>query len=863
MKTHYCSAHLSGARLRPVTLFTLQALAAMGVSAHAWADASAQPAAVEFNEQFLDSGGSQKLDISRFNHGQPVLPGTYRADTYVNNVWRGKFSVDVRDSAEHPGVVQPCVTADLLERFGVDLRKLSPEAAAKLEAAGNACLTLPELIPGAIATFDGGEQRLDVSVPQIAMNSRARGYVDPKYWDDGINAGTFQYNANVYHSSAGGYDNNSAYLGLIGGINVGPWRFRYQGNVTHNSIGGSHYQSVQTYAQRAFKDIKSQFTVGDTFTDGALFDSFGLRGATLGTDDRMFPESQRGYAPVVHGIANSNARVQVRQNGNIIYETTVAPGAFEIDDLYPTGYGGNLDVIVTEADGTQHISTVPYAAAVNALRPGVTRYSASIGEYRDPNINIHPFVSQFTLQRGISNLVTLYGGVSAADMYFSTMIGTALNTSVGAFGLDVTQASASFKGYGTRNGASVRLSYSRLFEPTNTNIAIAAYRYSTSGFFSLPDAVMMRQLNAEHQLGLMTALQKSRVQFTLNQSIGEGARYGSLYAMGSFQTYWNRSSHDTQLQIGYTNSWKRMTYGASFVRQFQVNTARWDNRIMLNMSIPLGFGAHAPQSTTNFQHDSSDGSSTIQQSVTGTLGVDNAFSYGINANFNDGGSHASSSASAGGNVGYVAPFAMLTANASTGRNFSQVGAGMSGGVVAWRDGVAFTPNMGDTVAVVEASDAAGARLANGAGLRVDRWGHAVVSGMQPYSNNDIELDPKGLPINIALKSTVQRTAPTAGAVVRLKFETENMGKPAVMRVSQADGKPLPFGSEVFDAENRSVGTVAQGSRIIATGLKADAGTLNVKWGEAPEQRCAVRYQLPAVTDASKPNSISISDAVCQ
>ena len=138
--------------------------------------------------------------------------------------------------------------------------------------------------------------------------------------------------------------------------------------------------------------------------------------ATLGSDDRMYPESQRGYAPVVRGIANSNARVQVRQNGNIIYETTVAPGAFEIDDLYPTGYGGNLDVVVTEADGTQHISTVPYAAAVNALRPGVTRYSASIGQYRDPTVDIHPFVAQFTVQRGINNLFTLYGGVSAADM---------------------------------------------------------------------------------------------------------------------------------------------------------------------------------------------------------------------------------------------------------------------------------------------------------------------------------------------------------------------------------------------------------------------------------------------------------------
>ncbi|WP_250453297.1 fimbria/pilus outer membrane usher protein [Caballeronia sp. ATUFL_M2_KS44] len=863
MKTHSYSAHMSGMRLKPVTLLAIQAFAAMGVSGHAWADASQQPGPVQFNEQFLESGGGGKLDISRFNNGQPVLPGTYRADTYVNNVWRGKFDVDIRDSAQHPGTVQACVTIDLLERFGVDLRKLSPESAAKLESAANGCLTLEELIPSATAVFDGGEQRLDVSVPQIAMSTRARGYVDPKYWDDGINAATLQYNANVYHSSAGGYANDSQYLGLIGGVNVGAWRFRYQGNLTHNNLTGQHYQNVQTYAQRAFKDIKSQFTVGDTFTDGALFDSFGVRGVTLATDDRMYPESQRGYAPVVRGIANSNARVQVRQNGNIIYETTVAPGAFEIDDLYPTGYGGNLDIIVTEADGSQHVSTVPYAAAVNALRPGVLRYSAMIGQYRDPTVDIHPFVSQFTVQRGINNLLTLYGGVTGADMYFSSMIGAALNTSVGAFGLDVTDAIASFKGYGTRNGASVRLSYSRLFEPTNTNIAIAAYRYSTNGFFTLPDAVMMRQLNEDHQPGLMTSLQKSRLQFVLNQSLGEGGRYGAIYAMGSLQTYWNRSDHDTQFQIGYNNSWKRMTYGASLVRQYQVNTNRWDNRIMLNMSIPLGFGAHAPLSSTNFQHDTSDGRSTIQQSVTGTLGVDNAFSYGVNATLTDGGHDESGSVGAGGNIGYVSPVALLTANASVGRNYSQVGAGVSGGVVAWQNGVAFTPNMGDTVAVIEAKDAAGARLASGAGLRVDRWGHAVVSGIQPYSNNDIELDPKGLPINVSLKSTVQRTAPTAGAVVRVQFETENLGKPAVMRVMQADGKSLPFGAEVFDGESHTVGTVAQGSRIIATGLKADAGTLNVKWGDAPEQRCAVRYQLPPNVDAAKPNSISVSDAVCQ
>ncbi len=55
-----------------------------------------------------------------------------------------------------------------------------------------------------------------------------------------------------------------------------------------------------------------------SFTDGALFDSVGLRRVQLSTDDRMYPESQRGYAPIVRGIAGSNARVQCRQGGNII-----------------------------------------------------------------------------------------------------------------------------------------------------------------------------------------------------------------------------------------------------------------------------------------------------------------------------------------------------------------------------------------------------------------------------------------------------------------------------------------------------------------------------------------------------------------
>ncbi len=114
-----------------------------------------------------------------------------------------------------------------------------------------------------------------------------------------------------------------------------------------------------------------------------MFDSVAFRGVQIATDDRMLPESLRGYAPVVRGTAQSNARVTIRQNGQVIYETNVSPGPFEIKDLYATGYGGNLDVTVTEADGRTENFTVPFASVAQSLRPGTTRFSVTAGQLRN------------------------------------------------------------------------------------------------------------------------------------------------------------------------------------------------------------------------------------------------------------------------------------------------------------------------------------------------------------------------------------------------------------------------------------------------------------------------------------------------
>ncbi|MCM4344458.1 fimbria/pilus outer membrane usher protein, partial [Escherichia coli] len=84
---------------------------------------------------------------------------------------------------------------------------------------------------------------------------------------------------------------------------------------------------------------RSRLTLGEDYTPSDIFDSVPFRGVMLGSDESMVPYNQREFAPVVRGIARTQARIEVRQNGYLIDSRTVAPGAFALTDLPLTGSG--------------------------------------------------------------------------------------------------------------------------------------------------------------------------------------------------------------------------------------------------------------------------------------------------------------------------------------------------------------------------------------------------------------------------------------------------------------------------------------------------------------------------------------------
>lgn len=824
-----------GKGLRPNSLYLRIACALAGtalVPASAWAGGAAaasgalasgaSASAFDFDSTFLP-GGTESADLARFSQGNHVTPGNYQVDVYVNDVLHGSERVRF-DAVPGSDDAAPCITTEMAARLGFDLTGVPPTAG---------CLDIAAWAPSAFARFDFGEQRLDIGVPQAKLLRSARGYVDPSRWDRGITAGLLNYDLNTYRSNSHGRSDTQGYLGLTGGVNVAGWNLRHQSSLTWSDHGrGLKWQGLRNYAQHDLTRLKSQFVLGDFTTNGDLFDSFAVRGAQISSDERMLPDSQRGYAPVVRGIAATNAKVSIRQNGYVIYETTVGAGPFQIDDLFPTGYGGDLEVTVLEADGREQKYNVPYAAVPRMLRPGATRYSVAAGQFRDGDRGTsHAPVLQATLQRGLSNRVTGYAGVQATERYGALEVGAALNTRIGAFGLDVTHARTSLRAVPSLDpsvpaqpakkvsGESMRVSYSKAINDSGTNVSMAAYRYSTRDFYNLRDA-----LRSAGDPGSVSARQRNSLQVTLSQQVGSG----SLYLTGSSQNYWNRPGGDTQYQLGYNNSTRWFNYSISAGRT-RSGDGQVDNRVYATLSIPLG-GSGSLNTGINFGRRGTGGQVNYSN-LAGERG-----SYGVSLARDESGS-----SSFNGNGTYRADAAILNGSAAVGSGYQQYGFGASGSVLAHAGGLTLGQNMGDTIALIKAPDAAGARVASYPGVHVDSRGYAIVPYLVPYQRNQVELDPKGLSSDVELVQSSREVVPRSGAVVLASFETKT-GRVAVIDLQSEANTVIPFGADVLDAEGNVVGVVSQGGRAMVRGIP-DSGHLTVELTGG--NRCSFSYELPA------------------
>ncbi len=799
------------------------------------------------------------VDLSRFEKSGSLAPGIYNLNIFINGDEYGYR--DIEAVATDNGVI-PVVTPALLKELGVNVDGIS---ALRNRPADDKITNLSTFIPQATVRIELKTLTLQIRVPQANMNLAAAGAVNPELLDVGIPGLMLNYNANASRMwSRDGSPNSNLFSGINGGININAWRLRTNYIYNHSEGGRyrySHSDFNSTRLTRTLVPMKAELAIGEINTSADVFDSFPARAVTLSSLEQMKPYSMRGFAPIITGNAETNARVTVLQNNNIVYQTYVSPGPFAINDLYQTAIGADLTVMIHEADGRVRTQKIAYSSLPNMQRQGAWRYQFAAGKYNnhnDASSDAARFM-QGTVSYGLPLDITLYGGLMAAEKYYSGVLGLGMSMgNFGALSADVTHSTLnSTRDEGRFSGQSYRLRYSKSIMETGTSVDLTAYRYSTQNYYSFTDYNRREYHPGPDDYPWAMQRRRSSFQTRLTQDFSE---YGMFSLSASRDDYWGSQAVNKNLSANYNVTVQGITLGAGYSIDRIKRNGNWpENRsLYLNVQVPFNIFNREDTAYVNYMM-SNDNHGRVQQqaSYNGTL-LDSHLSYSAQQSWSNG---KNDPATSGLNLSYQGSKGLASLGYSQSSRWKSLNASLNGGLVAHSGGITLSQTLGSSVALVHAPGAINTSVLNG-NVKTDSAGYAVVPYLSDFQKNAVILDPSSLPDNVELQKNTLNVYPIKDAIVRADFATRT-GAQAIFSLEDLQGNPLPFGAMVF-----LEGDTGKGDTMFIVGDKGQAyitglppkGILHVKWGDNQTQACQASYRL---TDINSKQGIFSQPLVCR
>jgi len=788
---------------------------------------------IQFNTDVLDVNDRQNIDLSQFSRGGYIMPGTYDMVVHVNKNDLPEQPIAFYPPKDDPTGSRACLSPELVTLLGF---KENVQGSLTWWHEGQ-CLDETS-VQGMEVRADLSTSSLYMNIPQAFLEYTDENWDPPALWDEGIPGLLFDYNLNAQSQQQLQQGTRGYSLSGNGttGANVGPWRLRadWQGNLNHQT--GSQrptdrqFDWSRYYAYRAIPSLRSKFTVGESYLDSGMFDGFRFSGASLVSDDNMLPPNLRGYAPEVAGVARTNAKVTVSQQGRVLYETTVATGPFRIQDINDA-VSGELNVRVEEQDGSVqefiiNTSNIPYLT-----RPGSVRFKVAAGKPSDLEHHSRgPVFGTGEFSWGVSNGWSLYGGALAGGDYNALSLGVGRDLMVlGALSFDVTQSRARLpQEDGILSGGSYRLSYSKNFDEYDSQVTFAGYRFSQEEFMS-----MSEYLDARYY-GSRTGNGKEMYTVTFNKHIRDWGL--SAYVNYSHETYWDRPDNDrynlTMSRYFDMGTFRNISLSLTAYRS-QYNGTN-DDGGYLSVSLPWGDRSTVSYNTTVNRND-----------TTHSVGYYDRFDEHNTYQVNVGSSRTGVNAS--GYLQHEGDVARLSGNASyrQGR-YSAVGLTAQGGMTLTANGGAMhrTAMMGGTRMLIDTNGVPDVPVRGyGKTSQTNAWGKAVIGDVNSYYRNKASIDLNKLGNRAeATKSVVQATL-TEGAIGYRQFDVI-AGEKAMAVIKLADGSEPPFAATVTNVRKQETGIVNDGGSVYLSGINAGE-TMTVHWGG--QAQCEV--QMPATLPA--------------
>lgn len=744
--------------------------------------------ASELNLNFIR--GQDKHHVPAIlQHGVSFPPGQYIVDVFLNNQKTSRQLLNITQAE----VGELCLSADWIQQAHLQLEL---EQFKKQYNPDGKCYRIGSY-PAASIHFDYGSQSLYISVPQVTLLASYK----RERWDYGIPGLSLRYNTNASKTQ----QSRMVYYGSLD-MNVRAGRWLLRGATA--ALSGQGIESPQLMVSTTFNSLRGILELGKSRMHSPMISDFGFYGISLYSDRSMRADLPAGYAPVISGVAHSNARITVSKGKNILTSRVLSPGAYVLKDIPVTG-NGKLIVTVEEEDGSKTVRVYPVSVSPELLRSGDFDYYFALGERNDDSDVKGGFFA---------------GNVNYGFPSFTLNLATILHRQYQGGGIELSRNMGRFGGLGIRVDASQGMVTGRrdVGDLHTGSVSRCSGTLTTIKYTKgIGEKSSLYLINQHYTSGNyvdfsgfsplfsgMGERRKERYEATINR--GDGRVFMAF--SGWKQSYRNRSGNDSgasavvSTRLGPAS----LSFSAGYTHTPWIPH---DYNLSMSVSLPFIFSGKQQYTSVSMDYFPRIGPRT-SMSVAGE--PSDRLDWHVSAGTGQESSMASVS------VGY-ARNAIQTGGSLTQSHYGHSGSKTaatlraSGMVLATRPGgIIFTRGQNDTVALVKIKGIPGVTF-NGSSP-TGQNGITALS-LYPYTRNDIRINPDNIPDNVELLDSVYSVTPSRGAIVYREFSYTQV-KRYVLKVIGRDGVPLPQGSMAVTHNGLDAGFVTKGGILLSNLLSS-------------------------------------------
>ncbi|HEY0106802.1 MAG TPA: fimbria/pilus outer membrane usher protein [Rhizomicrobium sp.] len=543
------------------------------------------------------------------------------------------------------------------------------------------------------------------------------------------------------------------------------------GSLTSNGFvqsgaGRTQVTRLDTAAEFDEQDSMRRWSLGDAISGGLDWSRPArFAGLQIASDFELRPDLATFPLPSFFGQTAVPATLDVFVNAAQVFETGVAGGPFEIDNLPIVSGAGEASIVIRDLLGRQTTAVLPFFATDRLLRPGLSSYDLDIGflrrNYGTRSFDYRAAVLAGTYRIGVTSGLTLEAhGEATAHVQLA---GGGAAFSLGHFG--VMQIAAAGSSSTDAGGPRTGVLYSASIDTQSYPVGFFATVSATSGRYE--------------DIATIGGIAPPKLQLQLGANLG-------LADAGSLTASWialRRDGRDaTRLaSVSYTLSFADGWYIGTTGLYDCVNRT-WTAETFL--SIALG-GDLIANATAHVGSRANEEEASLIRSVN----PDGGFGYRVSAATGDGDS-------AQAEATWIEPHGSLDAAvaATGGRVAGRLLA--TGGVVAM-DGALYATQMPNGAVALVHTGAQDVRVfrENRPVATADSDGDALITGLVPFTGNRISIDPRDYGFSTVVDTTDKVVVPRrmSGVIVDLAPTSHD---PAIVVLHLQNGNPPPAGSRV-------------------------------------------------------------------